>query len=148
MLATKLFPLLTKPEVQELILLSGKPPCAVVNGSYRRLRAQVLQDEDILAVIMAAHGQEHAERLADGAQWDFVAPGIGKVSATARYDGPNLRLTLRLAGLSVQNMPAGLPRADVEPRSPVARQPKVRDVQSRAEREQEPRARSQDSGSS
>ena len=63
MLANKLFPLLGKSEVQEIILLSGKPPCAVVNGSYRRLSAQVLQEEDIMAVIGAAHGQEHASQL-------------------------------------------------------------------------------------
>ncbi|HET8932181.1 MAG TPA: PilT/PilU family type 4a pilus ATPase [Polyangiales bacterium] len=97
MLATKLFPLLAKPEVQELILLSGKPPCAVVNGSYRRLSAQVLQDEDIMAVVMAARGQEYAAQLADGAQWDFTVQGVGKVTAAARYDGPLLRMSLRLA---------------------------------------------------
>lgn len=107
MLAHKLFPLLAKPEVQELILLTGKPPCAVVNGTYRRLSAQILQDEDIMAVIMAARGQEHAAALADGAQWDFEAQGVGPISVAARYDGPLIRVSLRLAtARSAQDIPA------------------------------------------
>ena len=120
MLANKLFPLLAKPEVQELILLSGKPPCAVVNGTYRRLSAQVLEDQDIMAVIMAARGQEHAAGLADGAQWDFVLQGVGKVAVAARYDGPLLRMSLRLATAgSAQDTPAqaksAAPRVAAEP---------------------------------
>src|SRR5262245_14165460 len=127
MLANKLFPLLAKPEVQELILLSGKPPCAVVNGTYRRLSAQILEDQDIMAVVMAARGQEYATQLADGAEWDFVVQGVGKVAVTARYDGPLLRMSLRLAAArSAQDTPAegraGAQRAAAEldePRRPV-----------------------------
>jgi twitching motility protein PilT len=107
MLANKLFPLLAKPEVQELVLHSGKPPCALVSGTFRRLSAQVLREEDILAVIMAARGQEHAPRLADGVQWEFSQPGVGKLLASARYEGPVLRLSLKLAqSRSAQEKPA------------------------------------------
>jgi twitching motility protein PilT len=111
MLANKLFPLLGKPEVQEIILLSGKPPCAVVNGSYRRLSAQTLLDEDILAVVMAARGQEYASQLADGAQWEFVVAGVGKIVASARYDGPALRMSLHLAGAREQEAARHDPRS-------------------------------------
>jgi len=126
MLAHKLFPLLAKPEVQELILLTGKPPCAVVNGTYRRLSAQILQDEDIMAVIMAARGQEHAAALADGAQWDFEAQGVGAVTVAARYDGPLIRVSLRLAmAHSAQDSPAqgraAAQRVAAEPAEPARR---------------------------
>ena len=122
MLATKLFPLLAKPEVQELILLTGKPPCAVVNGTYRRLSAQVLEDQDIMAVIMAARGQEYAAQLADGAQWDCVLQGVGKVTVAARYDGPLLRMSLKLAAArSAQDIPAQAKPAAAPPEA--ARRP-------------------------
>jgi twitching motility protein PilT len=124
MLANKLFPLLAKPEVQEVILLSGKPPCAVVNGTYRRLSAQVLEDEDIMAVVMAARGQEYAAQLADGAQWDVTVQGVGKIAVTARYDGPLLRMSLRLAtARSAQDMPA-------QDRAPAPRRPDPRSADS------------------
>jgi twitching motility protein PilT len=155
MLAHKLFPLLAKPEVQELILLTGKPPCAVVNGTYRRLSAQVLQDEDIMAVIMAARGQEHAATLADGAQWDFEAQGVGAVTVAARYDGPLIRVSLRLAtAFSAQDVPAqgraAAPRVAAEPAEPPRRPARSAESSSahRAVSPMERAARPRSSGSS
>ena len=154
MLANKLFPLLAKPEVQELILLTGKPPCAVVNGTYRRLSAQILQDEDIMAVIMAARGQEHAEALADGAQWDFEVQGVGAITVAARYDGPLIRMSLRLAAAGTQDIApqgrAAAPRTAAEP-TEAPRRPARSNESSSAQRAVSPAeraARPRGSGSS
>ncbi|MEY4578808.1 MAG: hypothetical protein RL701_3511 [Pseudomonadota bacterium] len=114
MLASKLFPLLARPEVQEIVLLSGKPPCALVNGTYRRLSSQTLRDEDILSVIAAARGQEHLPQLAQGAQWEFQLPSVGKISIQAGYEATMLRMTLRLP--RAVREPAGAARA-ADPRS-------------------------------
>jgi len=117
MLANKLFPLLGRPEVQEIVLLGGKAPCALVNGTYRRLSSQTLRDEDILSVIMAARGQEHAARLADGVQWEFLHPVVGRIAITAGYEGSLLRMSLRIAQTrSVRDMRAVRPAAGQEPR--------------------------------
>jgi twitching motility protein PilT len=109
-----------------------------------------------MAVIMAARGQEYAAQLADGAHWDFVAQGVGKLSVTARYDGPLLRMSLRLAtGRSEQDVPAQArapaapaqrPAAEPEARRP-ARQ-EARSSDSSASTQAEERARARSSGSS
>ena len=117
MLANKLFPLLGRPEVQEIVLLGGKAPCALVNGTYRRLSSQTLRDEDILSVVMAARGQEHAARLADGVQWEYLHPAVGRISVSAGYEGSLLRMSMRLAqSRSVRDMPAVKPSAGQDPR--------------------------------
>jgi twitching motility protein PilT len=121
MLANKLFPLLGRPEVQEIVLLGGKAPCALVNGTYRRLSSQTLRDEDILSVVMAARGQEHALRLADGVQWEYLHPVVGRISVSAGYDGSLLRMSMRLAqSRSVRDMPAVRPPTDQDPRQGAA----------------------------
>jgi len=113
MLASKLFPLLARPEVQEIVLLGGKPPCALVHGAYRRLSSQTLQDDDILSVVAAARGQEFVPRLTQGAQWEFQLPSVGTISVTAGYEASLLRMTLRLVqSRSVRDMPAVQPNGD------------------------------------
>ncbi|MET0385585.1 MAG: PilT/PilU family type 4a pilus ATPase [Polyangiales bacterium] len=107
MLASKLFPLLARPEVQEIVLLGGKPPCALVNGTYRRLSSQILRDEDILSVVVAARGQEQLPNLSHGAMWEFQLPSVGRIMVNAGYEAQVLRMTLRIAqSRSVRDMPA------------------------------------------
>jgi twitching motility protein PilT len=96
MLASKLFQLLSRAEVEEIVLLVGKPPCALVGGTYKRLSAHLLRDDDIMAVLAAAQGQEHLSRLADGCRWEFQLPSVGAITVSAVYDGPMLRASLRL----------------------------------------------------
>jgi twitching motility protein PilT len=108
MLANKLFPLLARPEVQEIVLLGGKPPCALVGGTYRRLSSQTLRDEDILAVVVAARGQERIPLLAQGTEWTFQLASVGKIAVTAGYEGSVLRMTLRIGhSRAVRDMNAG-----------------------------------------
>ena len=119
MLANKLFPLLSRPEVQEIVLLGGKPPCALVGGTYRRLSSQTLRDEDILAVVVAARGQERIPQLAQGTEWSFQLPSVGKIAVTAGYEGSVLRMTLRIGhSRSVRDMNAVAPELEAEPPPP------------------------------
>jgi twitching motility protein PilT len=100
MLASKLFQLLSRPEVQEIVLLVGKPPCALVDGAYRRLSANLLREEDVMLVLATAQGQQHLARLADGTRWDFQLPSVGTIHVSAVYDGPVLKASLKLAAAS------------------------------------------------
>jgi twitching motility protein PilT len=109
MLASKLFQLLSRSEVQELVLLAGKPPCAMVGGEYRRLSSQLLRDEDIMAVLAAAQGQDYLARLADGCRWEFQLPSIGLIAVSAVYDGSVLKASLRLATNKAVAEPAASP---------------------------------------
>jgi twitching motility protein PilT len=100
MLASKLFQLLSRTEVQEIVLLVGKPPCALVEGAYRRLSANLLREEDVMLVLATAQGQHHLARLADGARWEFQLPSVGTIAVSAVYDGPVLKASLKLAAAS------------------------------------------------
>jgi twitching motility protein PilT len=113
MLANKLFPLLARPDVQEIALLTGKPPSALVNDAYRRLSAQVLRDEDILSVLAAARGHEHLARLADGCRWSFDLPSVGTIAVSAAYDGTVLKAVLRLVSAH-RATPASTPDQEEE----------------------------------
>jgi twitching motility protein PilT len=118
MLANKLFPLLSRPDVHEIVLLVGKPPCALVDGSYRRLSAQLLQEQDVMAVLAAAHGQEYLPRLADGARWEFQLPSVGVIAVSAVYDGPVLKASLRLMADARPRVAAPAARAAKPPPTP------------------------------
>jgi twitching motility protein PilT len=97
MLANKLFQLLSRPDVQEIVLRRDKPPSALVNGAYRALSAQMLCDDDILGVLTAAHGQEQIARLKEGCRWRFQLPSIGTIAVGAGYEAGVLQATLRLS---------------------------------------------------
>ncbi|HEY2734789.1 MAG TPA: PilT/PilU family type 4a pilus ATPase [Polyangiales bacterium] len=97
MLASKLFQLLARPEVAEIVLIVGKPPCARVDDSFRRLSANLLREEDVMVVLAAAQGQHHLARLADGSRWDFQLPSVGTIHVSAVYDGPILKASLKLS---------------------------------------------------
>jgi twitching motility protein PilT len=115
MLASKLFQLLSRAEVEEIVLLVGKPPCALVGGTYKRLSAHLLREDDILAVLAAAQGQEHLPRLADGCRWMFQLPSVGAIAVSAVYDGPLLKASLKLAGARAAPAEQSL---DLETREP------------------------------
>lgn len=102
MLAEQLFKFLTRADVKEIALHTGRPPCALVDDSYRRLSAQLLKEDDIIAVLSATQGNEHLTHLADGRTWEFAAPGVGPVIVTALYDANGLKVALRLRGASVE----------------------------------------------
>ena len=128
MLATKLFQLLSRDEVQEIVLLVGKPPCALVSGSYRRLSSQLLREEDITSVLAAAHGQEYLAQLADGCRWEFALPSVGQIQVSAVYDGPVLKASLRLAAsqhaAEAAPLPIEMPEPKPERRAPRSSPPK------------------------
>jgi twitching motility protein PilT len=96
MLAEQLFKFLTRSDVAEIALHTGRPPCALVDGSYRRLSAQLLKEDDIIGVLSATDGHEHLTHLADGRTWHFEAPGVGAVTVSAIYDTVGLKVALRL----------------------------------------------------
>jgi twitching motility protein PilT len=102
MLADQLFKFLTRADVKEIALHTGRPPCALVDDAYRRLSAQLLKEDDIIAVLSATQGQEHLTHLADGRTWEFAAPGVGAVIVTALYDTSGLKVALRLRDASVE----------------------------------------------
>jgi twitching motility protein PilT len=97
MLANKLFQLLSRPDVQEIVLRRDKPPSALVSGGYRALSAQLLCDEDIVSVLTAAHGQEQLGRLKEGCRWRFQLPSVGTIAVSAGYEAGVLQATLRLS---------------------------------------------------
>ena len=122
MLADQLFKFLTRADVKEIALHTGRPPCALVDGTYRRLSAQLLKEDDIIQVLSATQGHEHLTHLAEGRTWEFEAPGVGEVSVTAVYDAHGLKVALRLqdANAPVAKHPSRPPRAK-RPSSPPRR---------------------------
>jgi twitching motility protein PilT len=122
MLADQLFKFLTRADVKEIALHTGRPPCALVDGSYRRLSAQLLKEDDIIQVLSATQGHQHLTHLAEGRTWEFAAPGVGEVSVSAVYDAQGLKVALRLQELNapVAKRPSRTPRAK-RPSSPPRR---------------------------
>ncbi len=96
MLADQLFKFLTRAEVKEIALVTGRPPCALVDETYRRLSQNLLREDDVIAVLAAANGHEHLTHLADGRSWDFDFPGVGPIAVSAVYDASGLKAILRL----------------------------------------------------
>jgi twitching motility protein PilT len=91
----KLLHLLTRPEISEVALQSGRPPCAMLNGEYRRITSEALDEDAIIALLASAGGRAHLISLADGTTWDFDAT-VGTVRVTAGYEGAALKASMRL----------------------------------------------------
>ncbi|HKP64465.1 MAG TPA: PilT/PilU family type 4a pilus ATPase [Polyangiales bacterium] len=96
MLADQLFQFLTRSEVKEIALHTGRPPCALVDETYRRLSAQSLREDDIITVLSAARGHDHLAHLADGRSWEFQHPAVGVIVVSAIYDASGIKAMLRL----------------------------------------------------
>lgn len=133
MLADQLFKFLARADVKEIALHTGRPPCALVEDSYRRLSAQLLKEDDIIQVLSATQGHEHLTHLAEGRTWEFPAPGVGPISVTAIYDAQGLKVALRLRENAVaakrpSRAPARAKRASSPPRRS-ARPPRQAPIQ-------------------
>jgi twitching motility protein PilT len=96
-LVQKLLPLLARMDVSELLLQSGQPPIAVLNGAQKRLSATLLRDEDIIGVLAAVGGGAHLARMADGVDWDCTVNGVGIVHVRVDHDGLFFTASLRRA---------------------------------------------------
>jgi hypothetical protein len=95
-----------RSEVKEIALHTGRPPCAMVEDTYRRLSPQLLKEEDIIAVLAALHGQEHLAHLADGRSWEFQDPTVGTIMVSATYDAHGVKASLRLTAVAAAALAA------------------------------------------
>ncbi len=120
----KLLYLLTRPEITEIALQSGRPPCAMLGGAYRRITPEALDEDAIITLLASAGGRSHIIGLADGASWEFEA-AVGTVRVNAGYDGAVLKATMRLVAPPkpldhAEPEPATTPAAKPEPRAAAA----------------------------
>jgi twitching motility protein PilT len=104
--------------VSELLLQSGQPPVAVLNGARKRLSATLLRDEDIIGVLAALGGGAHLARMADGVDWDFTVNGVGVIHVRVDHDGLFFTASLRRAEAPVRvEAPAAAPARKAGPAS-------------------------------
>jgi twitching motility protein PilT len=109
----KLFQILARPDVKELALQSGRPPCALVGQDYAPIVKRNFTEEDVIAVLVEADGQTEVMGLIEGQRrWDYRHPSLGTVRITAGYHGDRLQARIKLIEAA--------PKAAPPPPSPAA----------------------------
>jgi len=114
---------LSRPEVSELALASGRNPSVKSNGAYQPVDAAIPTAADVLRALNAVVGSERAATLADKPmQWNVRVEGVSlSVAAMKRGDMINVRLTRGAEAAA----PAAAPVAakPAAPAAPVAAKP-------------------------
>lgn len=104
----KYLQLLSREDVQEVVLQVGKAPCARVGDAYRRVAPQAIDELEIMSVLAGVSGLPHLPALAGGRTWDHAAP-FGTVRVTAAYDAGALRVSMRRAAKASADAAASNP---------------------------------------
>lgn len=93
----KLFQLLVRPDVGELALQTGRPPCALIGETYAPVIKRNFSEEDVIAAMVEAGGRSEIVGLIQGLRsWDHPQPGVGVIRVTAGYHGERLQARFKL----------------------------------------------------
>ncbi len=116
----QLIHLLSRGDVKEIALQSGKPPCALVSGAYKPITNQNVSEEQIMLMLGEASGKAAMLGLLEGPQrWKHVHRTAGEVQLSAKFHGSTLQVRItRMEGA----LPSGPKKSLGEPRVAPPRQ--------------------------
>jgi twitching motility protein PilT len=88
---TELLRYLSRPEVTELAMASGKPPAVKMSGAFRAVGSAALSSDEILDMLQES-GAPDVQALGEKpVQWSVQAPGLGTVVVAAAWRGDVLQ---------------------------------------------------------
>jgi twitching motility protein PilT len=91
----QLIHLLSRGDVKEIALQSGKPPCALVSGAYKPITNQNVSEEQIMLMLGEASGKAAMLGLLEGPQrWKHVHRTAGEVQLAAKFHGSTLQVRI------------------------------------------------------
>jgi twitching motility protein PilT len=122
---------LSRPEVAELVLVTGKPPRARTPAGHEQV-GDALASDAILGLLFSAGGSRHVDDLTERpVQWRTRVEGVGQVVVTASQRGDIVEARFAAAARPPAPTPTGRatvpappsPRADASPAAPAKSAP-------------------------